>query len=168
MDLREIKSLAKGNELGVAVVGNRVFEASKYAPGLRVFPTKKWLFLNHYAQEVPIEEAALKAGISVEEAERFIETPLAKGWLERRAVIESARQKWADGGEWVALGDDCLEGKRHLSKDQQVVFQAFGDRFNSKQRAESRGETVINVNFSAQAVEAAIARQQAIEAELSL
>jgi hypothetical protein len=167
MDLKEAKSLAKENDLKIAVVGNRVFEASQYAPELRVFPTKKWLFLNHYADEMPLSEAADKVGMTVEEAERFLETDKAKEWLERRAVIQYAKQKWSDGGEWVVTGEECLEGKKHLAKDQQIVFQAFGERFMPKAKTEQKGNTTINFNFSAEAVKAAIERQTVIDAEVA-
>lgn len=167
MDEKEIKALAKSNELGIAVVGNRVFEASKYVPGLRVFPTKKWLLLAHYADEMPLNEAAEKVGMTLVQAEEFIDSPMAVSWLERQATIKAARQKWEGGGEWLLKGDECLEGKRHLAKDQQVVFMALGERFAPKPKREEEAKTVINFNFSPESVRAAIERQSAIDAEVA-
>lgn len=165
-DPREIKALAKANELGVAVVGNRVFEASKYSKGMTVFPTKKWLLLNHYSDEMPLSEAAQKVGMALEEAEVFIDSPMATEWLERQAVIKAKRQKWSDGGEWVVMGDECLEGKKHLAKDQQIVFQAFGDRFMPKKSGGSdEAKTVINFNFTAADVKEAFEREQSFDTE---
>jgi hypothetical protein len=163
---QEIRAIAKSNDLGVAVVGNRVFEVSKYARGMRVFPAKKWLLLNHYASEMPLEECAAKVGMPLEQAEDFIQSPMATEWLERQAVIQAKKQKWADGGEWVALGDECLEGRKHLAKDQQIVFQAFGDRFMPKSRGDnSEAKTVINFNFTAADVKEAMAREKAYETQ---
>lgn len=166
MDVKEIKAIAKSNDLGVAIVGNQVFEASKYAPGLRVFSTKKWLFLNHYINEMPLSEAAEKVGMTLEQAQEFVSSPLAVKWLERQSVVRAARQKWEGGGEWWVVGDECLDGKKHLSKDQQIVFQAFGDRVAVKPRGDTEQvKTVINFNFTAQDVREAMKREQTFDTE---
>lgn len=165
-NLPEIKALAKSNELGVAVVGNRVFEVSKYSKGMRVFPAKKWLLLNHYASEMPLDECAEKVGMPLDQAEDFITSPMATEWLERQAVVQAVRQKWERGDEWWLVGDKCLEGQKHLAKDQQIVFQAFGDRVVAKPRGESENtKTVINFNFTAQDVKEAFAREKAYETQ---
>jgi molybdenum-dependent DNA-binding transcriptional regulator ModE len=165
-DQHEIKALAKANELGVAVVGDRVFEVSKYSKGMTAFPTKKWLLLNHYADEMPLSEAARKVGMPLDQAADFIDSPMAVEWLERQAVIKAKRQKWSDGGEWIRLGDECLEGKKHLAKDQQIVFQAFGDRFMPKAKSDgAESKTVINFNFTAQDVKEAFSRERSFDTE---
>lgn len=166
LDQREIKAIAKSNELGVAVVGNRVFEVSKYGHGLRVFPAKKWLLLNHYASEIPLDECARKVGMTLEQAEEFVGSPMAVEWLERQAVVQAKRQKWEGGGEWVLMGDECLEGRKHLSKDQQIVFQAFGDRFMPKARPDTESnKTTINFNFTMADVKEAFDRERAYDTQ---
>lgn len=164
---QEIKAMAKAKENGVAIVGNQVYEGSKYASDLLHFTRQKYLLLNHYHAGMPLQEAADKVHMELDKASEFIDSPKAVKWLEREAVKDYARQKWADGGEWVVMGDDCLEGKKHLSKDQQIVFQAFGDRFLPKSKEASQVQPKIVINIDAGAVQDAMRRQNAIDAELA-
>lgn len=166
-DQQEVKAMAKAREHGIVILGNQVFEGSKYSPEIVHFTRQKYLLLNHYHAGLTLAEAAAKVTMDLEEAAEFIDSPKAVAWLEREALKDYTKRKWADGGEWILAGDECLQGKRHLAKDQQIVFQAFGDRFMPKSK-ESGDEkkTVINFNFTAEAVKEAFQRQTAIEAEL--
>ena len=168
-DNREIKAVAKARENGVAIVGNQVFEGSKYAPHLYQFTRQKYLLLNHYHAGLPLEEAALKVNMDIEDAARFIDSPKAVEWLEKEAILDYKKQKWADGREWISVGDDCIEGRKHLAKDQQVIFSAFGERFAPKPRGEMGDgkRTVINFNFTPESVKEALARQNIIDAEVA-
>lgn len=169
IDKKEIQALAKQDGNPVLVVGNRVYDASQLVPSVVHFTRSQYLFLNTYRLGVPIEEAATKAHMTPEEADRFLARPKTIAWLEDRALKDHIRNEWAEGGKWWQMGDDCLEGKKHLSKDQQVVFMAFGERVCPKPRASDDsqgGKTVINFNFSPESVKRAQDRQKSIEAEL--
>lgn len=167
-DHQAIKAIAKERDTNVVVIGNRVYEASEYAPDLVCNTRQKYLLLNHYHAGLPLAECASKVNMDLDKAAEFIDSPKAVAWLQREAVKDYAKQKWADGGEWVLAGDECLEGKKHLAKDQQVVFQAFGERFFPKKKETSEGsKTVINFNFSAKDVQDAFRRQESIDAELA-
>lgn len=166
-NLQEIKELAKAGNSSVIMVGNRVYEASKYAPEIVHFSSQKYLFLNHYHSGMTIEEAAEKSKMGVEEAEVFLETPKAIEYLKKRAIRDYIRKDYEEG-KWVEVGNECLEGRKHLAKDQQIVFQAFGDRFEPKPRGEGgEAKTVVNFNFSPESVKEAFRRQESIETELS-
>lgn len=114
-------------------------------------------------------EAASKSNMTVDEAESFLARPKTVAWLQDRAVKDHIRNEWAEGSKWWQIGNECLEGTRHLSKDQQIVFQAFGDRVcpKTKEVGEERGKTVINFNFSPESVKEAFKRQSAIDGELA-
>lgn len=167
-DQSQIKAVAKARENGIVIVGNRVYEGSKYAPQIVEFTRQKYLLLNHYHAGFALDECAAKVHMDLETASEFIDSPKAVAWLQKEALLDYKKQKWADGREWIHVGDECLEGRKHLAKDQQVVFQAFGDRFlpKSKDTGDDKGKTVINFNFTAEAVKEAFHRQSAIEAEL--
>lgn len=152
----------------MVVVGNRVYDASQLVPSIVYFTRAQYLFLNHYRLGVTIDEASEKAGLTVDEAEKFLAKPKTVAWLQDRATKDHIRNEWAEGGKWWQIGNECLEGTRHLSKDQQIVFQAFGDRVcpKTKDIGEERGKTVINFNFSPESVKEAFQRQSAIDAEI--
>lgn len=161
-----MEEIAKQDGTKVVVVGNRVYDASQLVPSVVHFTRSQYLFLNHYKLGVPLEEAADKSGMTVEDAERFLRRSKTRAWLEDRALKDHIRNEWAEGGKWWQMGDDCLEGKKHLSKDQQVVFMAFGDRVCPKKSDTSdQSKTTINFNFSADDVREAFKREQSFDTE---
>lgn len=162
----ELQAVAKARENGIAIVGNMVYEGSKYAPQLFHFTRQKYLLLNHYHAGISLEEAALKVNMDLEKAIEFIETPKAVEWLEKEAVLDYKKQKWADGREWISVGDECLEGRKHLSKDQQIVWQGFGERFMPKPKETHQVAPKIEINIDPRAVQEAFRRQNAIDAEV--
>lgn len=159
--------MAKLDGAKVLVVGNRVYDASQLIPSVVHFTRSQYLFLNHYRLGVPLEEAASKAGMTPEEADRFLDKSKTRAWLEDRATKDHIRNEWAEGGKWWEMGEACLRGDKHLSKDQQVVFMAFGERVCPKPRASDEGQTktILNFNFSAQDVKDAFQREKAFETE---
>jgi len=168
-DSSEIKALAKKDGAPVLVVGNRVYDASLLLPDVVHFTRKQYLFLNTYRLGVPLGEAASKAGMSEDEAERFLDKPKTIAWLQDRAMKSHIRNEWHESDKWWEVGNECLEGKRHLAKDQQVVFLEFGKRVcpEDKSRPEVNKGPTINFNFGPEAVKEAFRRQAAINSELS-
>lgn len=164
---KDVEQMAKVDGAKVLIVGNRVYDASQLVPSVVHFTRSQYLFLNHYRLGITIDEAALKAGMTPDEADRFLERPKTRAWLEDRATKDHIRNEWAEGGKWWEMGDKCLNGEKHLSKDQQVVFMAFGERVCPKPRAtdENQTKTVINFNFSVEDVKEAFKREQAFETE---
>jgi len=164
--LTEVKQLAKEGGSSVVMVGNRVYEASKYAPELVHFTNQKYLFLNHYYNGVSIEESAVKSGLDLTEAESFVDSPKACEWLRKRAIRDFIRRDYEEG-KWLEIADACVEGRKQLRKDQQVAFSALGERFAPKPKVNTDGaKTVINFNFTAKDVDDAFKRQASIDAEV--
>lgn len=166
---KEVEDAAKADGTKVLVVGNRVYDASQLIPSVVHFTRNQYLFLQNYRLGTPIEEAASKAHMTPEDADRFLQKPKTVAWLEDRAIKDHIRNEWAEPGKWWEMGDQVLKGEKHLSKDQQVVYMAFGERIAPKPR--EQGSTgsgpVINFNFSAEAVKQAFERQKSIESELA-
>lgn len=167
-DAEEIKALARQEGNPVLVVGPRVYDASQLIPDVVHFTRKQYLFLASYRLGVPLSEAATKAGMEEREAEKFLERPKTIAWLQDRAMKSHIRQEWHESDLWWQMGHETLEGKRYLSKDQQVVYLEFGKRVcpEQKQTADSSKAVTINFNFSPEAVHEAFRRQAAIEAKI--
>jgi hypothetical protein len=116
---------------------------------------------------VSLEEAASKADLTPETAKRFLDKDETIAWLNDRAVKDHIRNEWQEPGKWWQMGNEVLEGRKHLSKDQQVVYMAFGERIAPKPKiVEDNSKTTINFNFTADDVKEAFKRQQSIDAEI--
>lgn len=150
------------------IVRNKVYDPAVFSPQLFRFTRPQYLFLNAYRVGVPLEEAAAKAEISVDAAERFLKKPSTVAWLDDRALKDHIRNEWSEPGKWWELGNDVLEGRKQFTKAQIVVFQEFGTRVCPKTREldGSQKGTTINFNFSPDAVKEAFRRQESIEGEL--
>lgn len=165
----DIRALAKIDGSPVLIVGNRVYDASQILPDVVHFTRQQYLFLNTYRLGVSVDEAATKAGLTKEEAERFLDRPKTVAWLQDRALKSHIRNEWHESDKWWQIGNECLDGTRHLSKDQQVVYLEFGKRVCPEQKShpESNKGPTINFNFGPEAVKEAFRRQAAIDAEVS-
>lgn len=149
------------------VVGNRVFSPHQFDASIPDFHSRHYVFLNAYRYGVPLEEAALKADMSAEQADRFLDRKDVKAWLTDRAKKDYIKNEWGEPGKWYEIGDAVLEGKRELTKAQQVVFQEFGQRVAPKRGETSSGITKIEINIDPKAVKDALVRQEAIDGELA-
>lgn len=165
----EIKTIAKQDGAPVLVIGNRVYDASQLLPNIVHFTRKQYLFLHSYRLGIPLQEAASKAGMTDEEAERFLDKPKTVAWLQDRALKSHIRNEWHESDKWWEMGHEVLEGQRHLSKDQQVVYLEFGKRVCPEQKSHpeaSKGPTIV-FNFSPETVQEAFRRKAAIEAQVA-
>ncbi len=164
----DLKALVKANDgaKGV-VVGNQVYEPLTFAPQIVRFTRKQYLFLHHYRLGIPLEQAAEKADMAAQTAIHFLEKEDTIAWLTDRAAKDHIRNEWQEPGKWWEMGNEVLEGRKHLSKDQQVVYMAFGERIAPKPKiVEDNSKTTINFNFTAEDVKEAFKRQESIDAEL--
>src|SRR5689334_18764579 len=82
------------------VVGNDVYDPLLFAPKVVRFSAREYRFLYSYRLGVPIAEAAAKAGLSPEAAQRFLEKPDTRAWLEDRAAKDYIKQEWHEPGKW--------------------------------------------------------------------
>lgn len=163
-----IENLGKTDATRALVVGSSVYDPLIFSRRLVHFSRRQYLFLNAYRVGVPLADAAVKADLTTEQADRFLKRPMTRAWLEDRAKKDYIRQEWNESNKWWEMGNEVLEGKKHLSKDQQVVYMAFGDRVCPKARESDsdKGKTVINFNFTANDVKEAFRREASYEAKL--
>ncbi len=166
-DKEDIQALQKTDTCRGVVVGNHVYDPLIFAPEIVRFTRKQYLFLHHYRLGVPLSEAASKADMSVNSAENFLAKDDTVAWLQDRATKDHIRNEWQEPGKWWQMGNEVLEGRKHLSKDQQVVYMAFGERIAPKPKeVADNSKTTINFNFTAEDVKEAFKRQQTIDSEI--
>lgn len=168
MSNEDIRALGTTDATKALVVGNSVYDPLLFSRRIVRFSRRQYLFLNAYRLGVPLQEAASKAGMKVVEAERFLKRPSTRHWMEDRARKDYIRNEWHESNKWWEMGNECLEGKRHLSKDQQVVYLEFGKRVcpEIKSHPESSKGPTINFNFGPEAIQEAFRRQNAIDAQI--
>ncbi len=164
----EISSLSKINASHPVIVGNRVFDVLPTTHELVDFTRAKYLLLQLLWRGASLEEAVTKTGLSEEEVLAFKESPKAKHYLQKKELASIMAEEAKDPNRWWATAQSVLEGSYTLNKGQMVVFQSVGDRVAPKKNESDleRSKTVINFNFSPEAVQEAFKRQESIEAEL--
>lgn len=165
---KAIEGLGNTDATRALVMGNSVYDPLLFSRQLVCFSRRQYLFLNAYRLGVPLHEAAAKAGMDVAKAERFLKRPNTRKWIADRAQKDYIRNEWHESNKWWELGHEVLEGKKHLSKDQQVVYLEFGKRVcpESKSQPEVNKGPTIHFNFGADAVKEAFRRQESIETEI--
>lgn len=166
-DRETIQDLATQSASHPVLVGSRVYEPLTFRPEVIKFTRKQYLFLHHFKLGVELEEAAAKADMTLEQVERFLAKEDTQAWLSDRALQDHIRNEWQEPSKWWAMGNEVLEGRRHLSKDQQVVFAMFGDRVcpKAKESSDSGAKNIV-INIDPGAVQEAFRRQNAIDADI--
>ncbi len=150
------------------VLGNRVFSPHTFSSSIPDFSTRQYVFLRHYSLEVPLEEAATKAGMTPEEAERFLDRPKVREWLGDRALKAYIKQEWEVPGKAYKELNDVYEGRKPLTKAQVEALKMLVARVAPEKRSDdNRSNSSFTFNFGVEAVREAVARQKAIETELS-
>lgn len=167
MDNKELISQGRTDATAPLIVGNTVFDPLTFAPEIVRFSRKQYIFLNAYKLGVPIDEAAAKADLTVEQAERFLRKPQTIEWLRDRSLMHHIKTEWEEPGKWWSMGNEVLEGKRQFNKSQIVVFQEFGHRAVPKKSDTAYSSTKIEINIDPQAVKEAFIRQEAIDGEVA-
>lgn len=164
---QQAKELVK-QEDGVQglVVGRDVYDPLLFAPRTVRFSAKQYLFLRAYRLGVPLQEAALKAHLTPEQAERFLDKPDTMAWLEDRALKDHIKNEWEEPGKWYEVGQKLLD-QEQVSKHKIEVWKAFGERVApAKRQVDPAVQPRIEINIDPTAVQEAFRRQRAIEAEV--
>lgn len=164
----EAKELLKSDDGAKGLVlGGRIFSPHTFSKNLPDFSASQYVFLRHYSLEVPLEEAALKATMTPEEAERFLERPKVKAWLADRALKSYIKNEWEVPGKLYKELDDVYEGRKVLErKSQMEALKLLAERVAPPKRNDGPSSPTYTFNFGADAVKAAFQRQASIEAEL--
>lgn len=164
----QIKDLAKSEKARPLIVGNRVFDVLPTTQELVDFTRPKYLLLQLLWRGLSIEDAALKAGVDLEDAVAFRDSDKAQDYLQKKSLASIVAQETKDPDRWWVQVNEVMEGRKVLNKGQMVALQAQGDRVAPKRNEADteKTKTVINFNFSPEAVQEAFRRQEAIEAKI--
>lgn len=167
MDNKDLIATGKTDATTPLVVGNTVFDVLAFDPDhLIKFNRKQYQFLNSYRLGVSLDEAATKADISVDAADRFLKRDDVRRWLEDRALMHHIKTEWEEPAKWYAMGDKVLEGKKKLDKAQTEVWKEFGKRVAPLRGDGPNGGTHIEINIDPDAIERARAKKRAIDGEI--
>lgn len=171
-DLSQIKEETRkllNAEDGVkgGLVGNRVYDPLLFAPEVIQFTARQYLFLQAYRLGVPIEDAAAKAGMSPESADRFLDKDATKRWLADRATKDHIKNEWDEPGKVYAEADK-LYNTDEVPKHKVDILKEFWDRVVPKpsRNGDKAGTPNVVINISGEAVKEAFIRKNAIDADI--
>lgn len=167
LDNKELIATGKTDATAPLIVGGIVFDVLAFDPhNIIKFNRKQYQFLNAYRLGVSLEEAALKADMNPDTAERFLKRPDTVKWLEDRALMHHIKSEWEEPAKWYEMGDRVLEGKKKLDKAQTEVWKEFGKRVAPLRGDGPNGGTHIEINIDPDAIERARAKKRAIDGEI--
>jgi hypothetical protein len=130
---------------------------------------KQLTFLYHLQSSLDLEESAKKADMTVEEAERFLDKPGIKAWLENKAEQAALISDWTPG-KWFQLGQKFLDAPEEVEipRAKIEVWKEFGDRVMPKvsRNSDREGSANVVINISGDAVREAFSRKAAIDAQI--
>lgn len=133
---------------------------------------KHTAFLYHYGQDgMSFEEAATKAGLTVEQAGRFWRRKDVQEWLSNMAAEISVQVDWQRRpAKWWALGDKWMKAPKEEkpTKMDVEIWKEFGDRVMPKPSRGNDGSShgKIEIHIDGEVLKYFKGRQEAIEAEV--
>ncbi len=160
--------MAKDDKSHPLIVGNRVFDVLPTTDDLINFTRKQYLLMQLVWRGLSTEEASDKSGYELEHAKTFLDTELAKDYLQKKQLASIIAQETKNEDNWWVEVHQVRTGEKVLNKGQMVALQASGDRVAPKRNEVNaeKAKVVINFNFSPESVREAFKRQQSIEAQL--
>lgn len=164
MDRQDLTQVSKANHSHPLVVGHRVFDRLLNTDEIVQFGDKKYLLLQLLLRDLPIEEAAGRVGMTLEQAVEFRDSEKAQAYLQDRMLARIVAEEAKNEDRWWVRTELVLQGKMDLSKAQTEVLKEQGRRVSPIKEG---GTTKIEINIDPSAVKAAFAREKAIDAELS-
>lgn len=163
----EVRSLVKSEDgIRGALIHNRVYDPLLFSEGVVQFTAKQYVFLRAYRLGVPIEEACLKADMTVDQADRFLSKPMTLAWLRDRAIKDHIKNEWSEPGKWWEEGNKVWEGQVQPTRAQLKVWEEFGSRVCPVSRETVHSQPKIEINIDPNAVQKAMERQKAIDATI--
>lgn len=165
LDKKELIEVSKENDSHPLVVGHRVFDRLLNTEEIVQFGDKKYLLLQLLLREIPLEEAADRVGLTLEQAADFRDSDKAQKFLQDRMLAKVIAQEAQNSDRWWVRAEGVMQGEIKLSKGQTETFKEIGKRVVPI--SEGHGTTKIEINIDPGAVKAAFVREKAIEAELS-
>ena len=118
------------------------------------FKRKYLQFLNNWKADVPLEKAAANAGLTVEQARRFLCRRDVREWLADLTREAAIKRDWDRPEKWFAAGAEMM--KQPVVADHVVkIWQEFGDRVAPKPSRNSPSDKApqIQININPLAVD---------------
>lgn len=136
--------------------------------GFLNFGHKQLNFLHNWKPDVTLEAAANNAGLTVEQARRFLARKRVRCWIWNLSREAAIKRDWDRPEKWYAMGEKMMH--QPVVPDHRVkIWQEFGDRSVPKpsRNAPSDARPQITININPSAVEKAFERQAAIDAHIA-
>ena len=162
---RELVALGKFEEAKPVVFRNKVFDKLLTTDHITSFPSQKYYFLQLVRRGSSVEDAAVKAGIELEQAREFAGSPKAQEYLRDREIAGMIAEEAKDETRWWVRAEGVMQGDIKLSKGQTETFKEMGRRV-APIIGEQHGSTKIEINIDGEALERYRAKKKAVDAEL--
>jgi hypothetical protein len=152
---------------GVHRAFGKVTVGGFFTERLFTFRPNEMRFLREFGPETSIEEAAKKAGVPVDVAQKMLKRRSVREFLQDKFQQVAIQNGWTVE-RWMAEGDKVWRGQKVISREQLDVWKEFGARILPKTKSGAaandgeRPQITININ----AVDEAFRRQEAIKAEI--
>lgn len=136
-----------------------------------VFKRKHLLLLDAWKPGVPLARAAEAAGMTQEQAMRFLRRKDVRLWLHDLAKEAAIKNDWDRPEKWYAMADDWLSGRKSYDSEGRdiEIWKELGARAVPKpsRNAPAAGPTQIEININPGAVDRALQRQQSIDTKIA-
>lgn len=163
---REIVAAGKTDQSKPLIVGNRVFDKLLTTEDITAFTRRKYHLLQLLRRGIPIEEAAQKSDVPVDEAITFRDSPKAQEYLRDRELAAILAEEAQDPDRWWVRAEAVLSGEMQLSKGQTEVFKETGKRAVPLAESHGIGQTKIEIHIDPEAIERYREKRKAIDAQV--
>lgn len=163
---REIVAAGKTDQSKPLIVGNRVFDKLLTTEDITAFTRRKYHLLQLLRRGVPIEEAAQKSDVPLDEAVTFQESPKAQEYLRDRELAAILAEEAQDSDRWWLRVEAVLSGQMQLNKGQTETLKEAGKRVAPISESHGSGPTKIEIHIDPEALERYRAKRKAIDAQV--
>lgn len=137
---------------------------------LLTFKRRQIVFLDAWKPGVSLAKAAEKAGMTEDQAHRFLRTKKVRRWLHDLAREAAVQTDLSRPAKWYSMAQDWLSGKEKISEEghELEIWKELGARAVPKPSRNVSGPAPeIHINIDPGAVDRALQRQQTIDAEIA-
>lgn len=162
----DVQKALKRNQGTLKVFGKAAM-GGFFTPQIFTFRPNEMRFLKEFGPETSVADAAKKAGLTVEFADKFLRRKAVREFLHDRFQQIAIQEGWT-AERWMVEGDQVWRGKKVVTREQLEIWKEFGARILPKTRAAGsadigdKPQITININ----AVDEAFKRTAAIKAEI--
>lgn len=166
LDTKDIIDLGKTEgSPGPIVRGMDVFEKDLSTRRLFRFSRKRYIFLNLLHDGLTLEEAAVKAGLPLADAEKFRGGAEAADYLEMRELREIVAREAKDPDRWWTMGFMAIEGKKPMNKIQCEIYKEHGKRIQPCSEV-NQAPMKVEINISPEALSRSRDHRKFVETQI--